>query len=362
MDGYKTPLYERHLQLKAKIAPFAGWLMPIQYTSILEEHRWTRTQCSLFDTCHMGEILISGSLNESGLDKVVTMNLKDLPIGRCAYGFMLNERGGIIDDLIVYKLAEDKWMLVVNAGPLEKDVAHLKKHIKTGLKNVSSETAKLDLQGPFSREILKQWVTSKGLDKLKYYHFSHFPLLGKQTLISRTGYTGELGFEFYVPASKAEDLWELFLSDKRVKPAGLGARDTLRLEMGYPLYGQDLTEDTTPLEAGLSRFVDFNKDFIGKDALLKQKKVGITKRLVGFVADTRRAPRHGYKIWADNQEVGLITSGSFAPSLGKGIGMGYVNTEYAKAGQQIVIGDGRVEIKAVIAKRPFYKGGSLHIG
>jgi len=353
-----TPLFEKHKDLKAKLAPFAGWLMPIQYTSILEEHHWTRKHCSLFDTCHMGEILIYGRPEESGLDRLVTMNLSQMPVGKCAYGFMLNEDGGIIDDLIVYKLAEDKWMLVVNAGPLAKDEAHLKTHIKTKVENISDTTAKLDLQGPLSREILKQWVGEE-IERLKYYHFAFFSLLGEEVLISRTGYTGELGFEFYIKAEKAKALWDLFLSDGRVRPAGLGARDTLRLEMGYPLYGQDISEETTPLEAGLGRFIDFEKDFIGKDVLLRQREEGIKRKLVGFVTNSRRAPRHGYKIYVEEKEVGFVTSGTFSPSLSCGIGMGYVEIEYAKTDQLLSIRQDRIEIEAMIRKRPFYRDGSL---
>ena len=354
----KTPLFEIHQRLKAKMEPFAEWLMPIQYESIISEHHWTRNYCSLFDTCHMGEFIIYGHLKENNLNKVITADLESMEIGKCSYGFMLNEKGGIIDDLIVYKLAEDKWMLVVNAEPLNKDEIHLKNYIKTEIENVSYKTAKLDLQGPLSREILKS-IVGQDIDKLKYYHFDYFPILGENVLISRTGYTGELGYELYINSDKAVDLWHLLLSNKRVKPAGLGARDTLRLEMGYPLYGQDITEETTPLEADLERFVNFEKEFIGKTALLRQKEVGIKKKLVCLIASSRRAPRHGYKIYLNNKEIGFITSGTFSPSLACGIGMGYVEIDYCELGMKVFIKENKIEIEATITKRPFYKEGSL---
>lgn len=361
MELKLTPLSREHEKLKAKMAAFAGWLMPIQYTGIVNEHHWTRQSCSLFDTCHMGELIVHGDPEESNLDKVVTHDLGSMEMGQCAYGFILNEKGGIIDDLLVYKLAQDKWMLVVNAGPLDKDQAHFKKCLKTELENISENTAKLDLQGPLSREVLKDLLGSQSdrLEGLRYYHFDYFSLLGERIIISRTGYTGELGYELYIDREKAEELWHLLLKDAKVKPAGLGARDTLRLEMSYPLYGEDLTEETTPLEAGLERFVDFKKDFIGKSALLKQKESGVKRKLACFKANSRRAPRHNYKIYVNGQEVGFVTSGTFSPSLSCGIGMGYIKTDYIRLGEEIMIKEGRIEIEAVITKKPFYEGSSL---
>lgn len=353
-----TPLFEKHKRLGAKIEAFAGWSMPIQYHSIISEHNWTRSSCSLFDTCHMGEFIVYGEPKESSLDSIVTVNLANMEIGKCSYGFMLNEQGGVIDDLVVYKLAQDKWMLVVNAGPLVKDEVHLRKHLKTNIENGSEDTAKLDLQGPFSRDVLRDLV-GPDIDRLKYYRFDYFPILGGKVLISRTGYTGELGYELYIGSERVRELWDLLLSDKRVRPAGLGARDTLRLEMGYPLYGQDMDEETTPIEAGLVRFVYLEKEFIGRSALLKQEKEGAKKGLVCFMANSRRSPRHNYKIYVDEKEIGFVTSGAFSPSLSCGIGMGYINPDYYKIGSKIVIRKGRIEIEATITKRPFYKRGSL---
>ncbi len=353
-----TPLYEEHKKLKAKIDNFAGWSMPIQYSSIISEHNWTRNACSIFDTCHMGEFIVYGDSKESNLDKVLTANLEDMNVGSSRYCFMLNEGGGIIDDLVVYKLAQDKWMLVVNAGTIEKDERHLKENIYTNLENISADIAKLDLQGPSSRDVLRKFV-GEGIDKLRYYHFDHFFILGKKVLISRTGYTGELGYELYIGSEGAQWLWNLILNDKRVRPAGLGARDTLRLEMGYPLYGQDINEETSPIEAGLERFVEFKKAFIGMEALLKQREGGIKKRLVCLITNSRRAPRKNYKIYAEENEIGFVTSGTFSPSLSCGIGMGYIRPDYCKIGSKITIKEGKVKIDATITNRPFYKKGSL---
>ncbi|NQT89904.1 MAG: glycine cleavage system aminomethyltransferase GcvT [Candidatus Omnitrophica bacterium] len=355
----RTLLTTKHQAQGAKMAPFGGWLMPIQYEGIIAEHNWTRSSASLFDICHMGEFIISGTPEETGLDTILTVDLDKMESGRCHYGFMLNEDGGIIDDLVVYKIADDKWMLVVNAATTDKDEAHLKKHLSTGssFENISQETAKLDLQGPLSRDVLTA-VLGDGPGSLRYFGFGLFEILGEENVISRTGYTGELGYEIYISSQKAQQLWELLLKDDRVKPVGLGARDTLRLEMGYSLYGQDITEKTTPLEAGLEHFVDFNKDFIGKEALLKQKESGLAKRFICFAADSRRAPRHDYKIYSKEQEIGIVTSGTFSPSLSCGIGMGYVEADFDKIGTEITLKGEKSEIKAKICKRPFYKQGT----
>jgi aminomethyltransferase len=357
-----TPLIEEHKKLGAKIAPFGGWSMPIQYEGIIAEHNWTRKHASLFDICHMGEFLLAGDLERSGLDNVVTQKLDDMPIGGCRYGFMLNDSGGVIDDLIVYKLGSESWMLVVNAATTEKDLNHLTKHLskESTIKNISEETAKLDLQGPLSEMVLEGLI-GKSIAKLSYYTFSRFNILGEMNTISRTGYTGELGYELYISKDMAKNLWNTILKDERVRPAGLGARDTLRLEMAYPLYGQDIDENITPVEAALERFVDYDKDFIGKGALLKKKTGGPYKKMTAFAADSRRAPRHNYKILSGGKEIGFVTSGSFSPSLSCGIGMGYIEKSLAKSGSVITISGGGSEIEVKIIDKPFYKHGSARM-
>lgn len=360
MDNLKaTPLLDEHKNLGARLAPFGGWLMPIQYDGIIVEHNWTRAAASLFDICHMGEFIISGRPLESGLDRIVTINLEKMESGTCRYGFMLNENGGVIDDVIVYRLGSDKWMLVVNASTKDNDFAHVEHNLSqdAALEDVSDKIGKLDLQGPMTQEILRNYIGDTALE-LKYYSFRYFSREGGSNIISRTGYTGELGFELYVDRDKVVDLWKELLHDERIRPAGLGARDTLRLEMGYPLYGQDIDERITPLEAGFEKYLDFNKDFIGRDALIKEKTTGIEKRLAYFLTDSRRSPRHNYKIMTDSKEIGVVTSGTFSPSLSRGIAMGYIERRYNKEGQLVVLSSGKAEINAIITDKPFYKQGS----
>ncbi len=337
--------------------------MPIQYSGIISEHNWTRQKVSLFDICHMGEFIIKGDADKSRFSNITTINLNTMPLSSCRYGFMLNDSGGIMDDLIVYKIKLDEWMVVVNAATIDSDAGHISSHLSKNseFKNVSSNLAKLDLQGPDSGRVLEGLIGSE-INKLKYYTFDYFTIEGERNIISRTGYTGELGYELYISPEKVKGLWNKLLGLEIVKPAGLGARDTLRLEMGYPLYGQDINEQVNPLEAGFSRFIDFNKDFIGKDALLKKKKEGLEKRLGCFITDSRRAPRHNFKIIGsgNNKEIGIVTSGSFSPSLSCSIGMGYIEAGL-KTGDEIIIkeNDKSARINARLTTRPFYKAGTV---
>lgn len=355
----KTLLYDNHNLLGAKIAPFGGWLMPIQYQGILAEHLHTRTAVSVFDICHMGEFILEADPVASGLDRVVTQNLVAMFDGSCRYGFMLNDQGKVLDDLVIYRINKNKWMLVVNAATTDNDFAHLKKNLKGEykLENISSKTGKLDVQGPQSLEVLQK-IFGQNVEELKYYTFSKFTFQNQECIISRTGYTGELGYEIYVSSDYVVKLWEVLLKDSRIKPAGLGARDTLRLEMGYPLYGQDLDINHSPQAAGLIKFVDLTKDFIGKDALLNEQKSGQKENLICFQTDSRRAARHGFTLLDNNKPVGIVTSGSFSPSLSVGIGMGYVGGKY-EVGAQLIANDSTTEIPVKIIKRPFLKSTSI---
>ena len=356
----KTPLYDEHLTLKARMVPFGGWEMPVQYDGIIKEHDHTRQIVSIFDISHMGEFIVDGDCVECGLDAIVTMPLVDLPVGSCRYGCILNEQGGVIDDLIVFRIEERKWFLVVNGATTQKDKAHFQKHLKEGavFKDVSFQTGKIDIQGPLSFNVLSSFVADVG--KLDYYTCDYFDLLGERVLISRTGYTGELGYEIYFPWEKTKDLWQELIGHDSVQPAGLGARDILRIEMGYSLYGHELEENISPLESGLSRFVSFDKDFIGKDVLLKQKKEGLTRRIVGISSENRRAPRQDQRIYlGSGEEIGVVTSGTFSPSLNKGIGFGFVKTQHADSGSPVIFGDNKSKNAAVISSRAFYKDGSL---
>jgi len=356
----RTPLYYAHIALGARMVPFGGWEMPVQYDGILAEYEQTRKKCAIFDISHMGEFLIEGDVKESGLDTIFTQRLADLPVNTSRYGLILNEHGGTIDDCIVFRLAQEKWFVVVNGATTEKDAAHIKKHLKSNARfeDQTFQIGKIDIQGPLSRDILKKYVPDIG--SLNYFKFDFLSLMGEKVLISRTGYTGELGYEIFYPWTQTEKLWKEFLKNDNVKPAGLGARDMLRLELGYSLYGHEINEENTPLEAGLSKFIDFEKDFLGKDALLQQQKQGLKKVLVGFESQSRRSPREGQKIYTEQEEpIGVVTSGTFSPSLNKGIGVGFVQNGANEKGKKVIFGDEKNKTFAMITGKIFYKEGSL---
>ncbi|MDD5538401.1 MAG: glycine cleavage system aminomethyltransferase GcvT [Candidatus Omnitrophica bacterium] len=354
-----TPLTADHISRGARMAPFAGWNMPIQYDGIIAETLHTRSAVSCFDICHMGEFLLKGDPEACGLEHLVTARLQDMPSGSCRYGSILNEKGGVLDDLIVYRKGPADWMIVVNAATIEKDKKHFQAHLKPGtdFRDVSAQTGKIDLQGPLSRDIIK--AIAPAATDIGYYTFIETEVLGRPALVSRTGYTGELGYELYVPAQEIPELWKKLLDDPRVKPAGLGARDVLRLEMGYSLYGQDINEETTPLDAGLEKFVDFKKDFIGKSALESKRKTGTTRQRVFLRTLSRRSPRHEHHIFVDGQTKGIVTSGTFSPHLNCGIGMGFLENIPAARALNISVGDDKVQIEAVITDKPFVKHTSL---
>ncbi len=357
---FRTPLYNNHVALGGKMVPFAGWEMALQYPDgILKEHAANRKGCSIFDCSHMGEFLIEGDPVTSGLDHIVTQAIVDQPVGTCRYGMALKDNGGTIDDLIVYRLGPEKWMVVVNASNIDKDAAHFRKHLNPGSKftDISLQTAKLDIQGPASRDVLKALVP--GIENLEYYTFDTFNVLGEDVVVSRTGYTGELGYEVYYPWGKAEKVWDAVLADTRVHPTGLGVRDVLRIEVSYPLYGHELSEDITPLEAGLKRFMDMNKDFIGSEVLRRQE-LSPRRRIIHFVSESRRAPRQGHIIFTpDGTAAGEVVSGTFSPALGIGIGIGFIKKEFTGTLKDIIFGDEKLKLGAQAATRPFYKAGSL---
>jgi len=356
----KTSLYPNHLSLDAKMTSFGGWLMPIQYEGILAEYQHTRERVSLFDISHMGEFIVEGDCLESGLDRVLTMSIVDMPIKSCRYGAMLNARGGVIDDLIVFRMDKDQWFLVVNAATVDKDMTHIKSNLSkyAQFRDVSDKTGKIDLQGPLSRDVLKSFVCD--IEKLDYYTFDFFDLLGENVLISRTGYSGELGYEIYFPWESTPALWEELLKKNEVQAAGLGARDMLRLEVGYSLYGHELGEEISPLESGLSRFIDFDKEFIGKDVLLEQKSQGVSRKIVGVTSDNRRSPRAGNRIYsASHQDIGFVTSGTFSPAQQRGIGLCLIDSENASRGDNVFFGDEKNKHKALISSKIVYKKGSL---
>jgi len=360
METRITPLRDEHIARHALMAPFAGWDMPIHYGSILDEARHTRCAVSIFDITHMGELFVKENPAQSSLERAITVPVTKMKVGRCRYGFLLNEAGGILDDLIVYRLAENEWMIVVNASNEVQDYEMIRDRLSPPAKieNRSAEIVKIDVQGPHSIDVMKA-IAGDGVSKLSFYEFGRFDFLGGSHIISRTGYTGELGYEVYVGREKGVELWRKLLSEHDVRPAGLGARDILRLEMGYPLYGHELTADTTPIEAGLDRFLDMNKEFIGKDTLAKQIRDGVAKRLIGFCAESRRIPRHEHLIRIHGVQRGYVTSGVFSPHLNTGIGMGYVDAETAVPGTVIDIVTEKGSFAATIERIPFLNQTSI---
>jgi len=354
----KTVLFQKHIEAKAKMVPFGGWEMPIQYEGIIAETEQCRKSVALFDTCHMGEFRFKGDIKTSGIEKAVSFHIEKVPLGRCKYGFLMNDKGGVVDDLIVYRTAEDELMIVVNAATCENDFNYMSSFLKDcEFENQSDKTAKIDVQGPLSKDVMSGFFNADFND-MKYFSFIRADYKGKEILISRTGYTGELGYEIYCDVSIAGEIWNMLLTDDRVKPAGLGARDILRLEVGLSLYGHELTEDITPVEAGLPFFISFDKDFIGSDVLLKQKAEGTKRIKIAFAAGSRRSPRSGFEIFAGGKLIGEVTSGVFSPMLKSGIGVGLVDAEFSEIGTEIKIVSGKAQIDAKVCELPFYKDGT----
>ena len=338
------------------MAPFAGWNMPIQYpTGIIAEHLHTREKAGLFDICHMGEFILDGAGAAEALGRALTVNMATLKPGRCRYGFLLNERGGIMDDLIVYRMAEERFMIVVNAACRASDLTAIRERIGGGplLEDVSDGTAKLDLQGPQSFEVLEAVMPGGNWKRLPYFGFTREVVFdGAPLLVSRTGYTGELGVEIYCPADKAVSLWERLLTDERVRPVGLGARDTLRLEVGLPLNGQDLDEEHTPAEAGYAAMLTSQAAYTGKE-----ESHAVRRKLTALRVPGRRSARHGDAVLLGGREVGVITSGSFGPSVGNAVAFAYIAADDAGAAAYTVRA-AKVELPAERADLPFYKGGT----
>jgi aminomethyltransferase len=361
----KTPLYEAHVALGGKLVPFAGFEMPVQYPAgITAEHHAVRKGAGLFDVCHMGEFVLRGPQALDLIQKITVNDASKLQVWQAQYSAMCLESGGIIDDLLVYR-GPDHYMLVVNASNKAKDLAWVQKHapaFDVEVTDKSDETALVAIQGPRSVEIL-QGLTDTNLEEIGYYRFALGSVAGVAGIISRTGYTGEDGFELYVPEGEGLKLWDSLMvagQPKGLIATGLGCRDSLRLEMGYALYGNDLDESHTPLESGLGWITKLDKgDFIGREALVRQKEAGVTRRLVGLTLSERGFPRHGYPLVSGGQDVGEVTSGVVSPSLGFGIAMGYVPVELAKAGTEVGVRIRDKVIPAVVMRPPFYTEGSV---
>lgn len=333
----RTPLRDVHTALGARLVNFAGWEMPVQYSGVIEEHLNVRRACGLFDVSHMGEIEISGMGAHAFLQRLITNDIDRVDDGQCQYTLLCYPDGGVVDDCIVYRYNRDRFLICVNASNTDKVLEWIESQApgqggppgnNLFVENLSANYAQLALQGPASIDVLRPLLDIDP-DTIKHFHFVMGEIKGGvEALVSRTGYTGEDGFEIYLEPDHAVDVWQALMDSGRghgIKPAGLGARDTLRLEKGYPLYGHELSEKITPIEAGLKKYVRFNKDFIGKEALEKQAASGVAKTLVGFEMVDPGIPRAGYELSADGNKAGWVTSGTLSPSLNVGIGMGYID-------------------------------------
>ncbi|MBT8261415.1 MAG: glycine cleavage system aminomethyltransferase GcvT [Bacteroidia bacterium] len=357
-----TALSHIHKVLGAKMVPFAGYNMPVSYEGVNAEHETVRNAVGVFDVSHMGEFLITGPNALELIQKVCSNDASKLVDGQAQYSCFPNADGGIVDDLIVYRLDAEKWLLVVNASNIDKDWEWISSHnsMNAEMRNLSEDFSLLAIQGPKAVEAM-QSLTSEDLSSIKFYTFKVSDFAGiEYVIISATGYTGSGGFEIYCKNSEVEQIWNKVLEagkDFGIKPVGLAARDTLRLEMGYCLYGNDIDDTTSPLEAGLGWITKFTKDFINSDALQQQKTEGVKRKLVAFELNERGIPRQGYDIVdQDGNSVGKVTSGTMSPSLNKGIGMGYVPVELSKPGTAMGIQIRKNIIPATIVKLPFYKG------
>lgn len=357
-----TALTKTHEALNAKMVPFAGYLMPVSYDGVNAEHETVRKAVGVFDVSHMGEFLIEGPNALALIQKVTSNDASKLTVGKAQYSYFPNESGGIVDDLIVYRVKEEVYLLVVNASNIQKDWDHISqynKNIGAILRNISENYSLLAIQGPKAVESM-QSLTSVDLSGIKFYNFVVGDFAGvEHVIISATGYTGSGGFEIYCKNEEVKQIWDNVLeagADYGIKPIGLAARDTLRLEMGYCLYGNDINDDTSPLEAGLGWITKFSKDFVNSEALAKEKEQVPKQKLIAFELEERGIPRQGYEIVDNNGiKIGFVTSGTMSPSLNKGIGLGYVSSAMSEPGSEVHIQIRKNTVKAKVVKLPFYK-------
>lgn len=363
MSLKRVPLHSIHQQLGAKIVPFAGYEMPVRYSSDLDEHHAVRNGVGVFDVSHMGEFVVKGEGALALIQRVSANDASTLFDGKVQYSYLPNGRGGIVDDLLVYRISEIEYMLVVNASNIDKDWNWISQHVRTDdavtLVNISDDMCLFAVQGPLAAKALEPLTPAK-LDSMGYYTFEKTDFAGyANVIVSATGYTGAGGFEIYVSNHQAEGIWNAIMEAGKsygIKPIGLGARDTLRLEMGYNLYGNDITDETSPMEAGLGWVTKFTHDFIDADVLKQQKEQGVPRKLVGFSMIDRGIPRGHYELTdADGQKIGEVASGTQSPTLGKGIGLGYVPTALSKPGSELFVKVRDKLLKAEVVKLPFVK-------
>lgn len=358
----KTPLCDEHIKLGAEMVDFAGWYMPIKYEGLVPEHQAVRNEAGLFDVSHMGEVEITGKDAESYVQNLVSNNVKAIEDTQIMYTHMCYPEGGTVDDLLVYKFKSDHYYLVINASNIDKDYQWMldqKGSYEVEIVNLSDETAEVALQGPNAQKILQK-LTDTDLNAIKFFYCNRGVMVdGVKCLVSRTGYTGEDGFEIYMDPKDAAKVWCAILEagkEDGVKPAGLGCRDTLRFEVALPLYGQELSKEISPLQAGLGMFVKLdNDDFIGKEVLVKQKTEGLGKKIVGFEMTENAIPRHGYPVLADGKVIGEVTTGYLSPSVNKSVGLAFIDAEYGALGTELEIQVRKKTKKAVVTSKRFYK-------
>lgn len=358
----RTPLFDEYAKYGGKTIDFGGWELPVQFSSIKEEHEAVRHRAGLFDVSHMGEIIVEGTQALNYLQKLLSNDVSKIVVGQAQYNTMCYETGGVVDDLIVYNLSDTRYLLCVNAANIEKDFEWMQKQAEgeVTITNLSNEYAQIALQGPLSEEIL-QALTSTDLSVIKYFRFvENVDVSGHKVLVSRTGYTGEDGFELYGSPEAIVALWNIILDagkDKGCVPVGLGARDTLRFEACLPLYGQELSKDISPLEAGIGFAVKLQKEveFIGQDALIAQKEVGLPRKLVGIEMIDKGIPRHGYKVLKDGQVIGEVTTGTQSPMTKRNIGLALIDSAFAEIGTELEVEIRNKQLKAVTVATPFYK-------
>ncbi|OIK11759.1 glycine cleavage system protein T [Bacillus sp. MUM 116] len=359
----RTPLFETYKQYGGKTIDFGGWELPVQFSSIKEEHEAVRTKAGLFDVSHMGEIEVKGPDSLSYLQKMMTNDVSKVKDGGAQYTAMCYENGGTVDDLLVYKIEDHHFLLVVNASNIKKDYKWLEDHLEgdVAIKNLSEQTAQLAIQGPIAEKVLQKLVNETDLSQIGFFKFQQEVIItDKKALVSRTGYTGEDGFEIYCKSEDAVDLWNAILEagkEEGVLPCGLGARDTLRFESVLPLYGQELSPEISPLEAGIGFAVKLNKeaDFIGKEALKAQKENGLPRKTVGIDMIDRGIPRHGYPVYKGEELIGEVTTGTQSPTLKKNIGLVLIPTQYAELDTEVEVEIRGKRLKAKVIPTPFYK-------
>ena len=354
----RTCLYDRHVKLEAKMVPFGGFEMPIQYTDITDEHQAVRQACGVFDVSHMGEVLVEGAEAEKFVQHIFTNDVSGAPVGKIFYGMMLHPHGGTIDDLLVYKMGDEKFFLVINAANIDKDYAWISQQaaqFDVTTENQSDSYGQLAVQGPKAEKVMEE-VLALPCSELEFYTFKLIEAEGETLIVSRTGYTGEDGFEIYGSHAYIQAAWDRLIESKEAKPCGLGCRDTLRFEVGLPLYGDELTDDISPIMAGLGMFVKLDKeDFVGKEAVARQKAEGVQQKLIGIELEGRAIPRHGYEVVADDKVIGSVTTGYCSISTGKSVCMALVDAAYAKLDTPVQVRIHRKLQPGKVVKKRFYQ-------